>query len=706
MGEVNWKTGEKAIVYAGGAPVPDIKTELGTDEGASEAPAFDLSGITTPSGHERVAIRHSANRFNDDPKAVTTAQDPKTPKEKGPADHIIEYVPPKLHEETAELMNTPNSGAGKVLLTLYEKVGKDDELLCFFSFALPALVEWGVIDSISDLKGPAGKKLLALVDRAKNGSGDMFHFTIRMLLLKGAINKDELKKAFFSEAKWLTNLADATGNMERAERWKVLYFGIETLINAGLIKKGKLSEVFAYEPGHMLYEMAKASYIIDAGRDYFGFLLADWLVQVQATKLSAKVVGEFIRQTAPFAQKFYEAGRRQRERENKSDQQPLWRVTVRNFRGLLPLDDIPRLLDLLAKTLDDPMNTELAVYIQQKQKRNILRPAHIEEVRFARLYAEFLEALTQTAGLKQRWLVEKIDLSGITERYLKSEPEVVFDVVMVLNSFAEGLGDAWLLNAGYSTPAWEGSDQIIAVPVNILNVESIFSRYYLIKVLAPEGLKKYQFVWEKSDPGRLSVSNLAHMIMVFDWLKNLIGDEEASKAVADINVQDLSLDLRGIPEEMMTLPGLNKIRTDLNDRSAAINLGEGGRILMGDMFIAKLMNLLSNAVIVSDDNAKACESGNAVTISLMVKIFLGWSDLSRIGELDHGYDLAGTYKTLAGYMAAAVQNYFDNHQNEFLERPDKDLIRQRCRDLDHPLWLDRKKDMGDELQDFLKTYGE
>lgn len=665
-------------------------------------------GVIPPSGAPApsptpVAPKDTYLLAQADPVKKPAAKAPAKPKLEETQLKILEKVPKNLQKEIEAIFSRPDSKAAKILTAISLLAANEEERTSFFSFALPTLLEWKVLPNLGALNGKEGDILLELAKKAKGGTGEFVHFGLRRLMDAKVVPAKEAAQAFTHRAPWLFNLATAAGNMNSEQRWKVFHFGFGNLLEVKILKKEKLDDLFQYREGFMLFEMARATHIIEAGKDYFGFMLSDWLIENEATDLNSQVIGGFIRATSDLASKFYAAGRALRKKQGGGDSPPMWKLVVGNFRGLLPLSNIPKLLALMTRVLEDPYDSGLAAFVQEKKRLNILFPVTVEDLRHIQKYGEFLESLTQVAGLKEKWVKKNVTLARLSERYRREDPEIVIDVVMVLNGFISEYGDEWLKKAGVPVPSWEGGNKQIEVLVDVTTIRSVFAKHYIIKNLRPNDLKRYKFVWQNGKPGQVTVSNLSRMILMHGWLRELVGEEAAAKVFDQITLDGMKLDLRGIPDEVMVLKGLNDIRLKLNEQSSSVRTKEGGRVLMGDRFIEQLSNMLSTAIIVPPEDPRVHEGGRYVSISVMVRIFKGWSDFKEARNMDFAYDLMGPYKTLAGYIGAGVRDYFDNHREAFLAREDNKELRGRLKGLDKPLWLDRARDMSDDLMDFLEA---
>lgn len=595
----------------------------------------------------------------------------------GASKHILELISNgNLRQQAEAIFAKPKSNAAKVMRDIAGLFLNDDELVYFFSLVLPELVSHRLIKDLQTLDGDVGKRFFELAEKSKGGISDVFHFGIPQLVDRNVVTDADVVTVFNTRGSWIDSLAEAAGAMKSEVRWKVFHFGIDVLLQMKLLKKENLDEAFRYEDGSMLFEMAKASHVIDAGKDYFGYVFADWLDEVEADDLTPELIARFIRETAEPAGRFYKAGHAQREAKKISDQPPYWRTFVRNYVWLLPRNDMAKTLDLLARTLENPLDPSLPKYIEQQRKIHFFAPQTVEEVFRIKFYQDFLRVLTQDAEVPKLWLENTLNLGPLADHYRNEPPTVIYDVASILNEMAQGLGDKWIREGNFPLPKLGDQSQ---VAVNVSNVQDIFAKYQIIKIINPKGLDQYKFVWSGANIDRIPLANLGRIIVAQTWLKDIVGVEAATKAIGEIDPSKVIIDAKDFPREFMTMRSLNELRETMNARSAPNNTG--------DTLISALITLFGEVSVVNNNDLDAMQAG-FMPISLMIQLLKGWSDLSAV---PYG-DIQEDCQQLARGIAGKVAQYFNNqeHRGEFGAAKDSAEIRKLLMDNDAPLWMDQK----------------
>lgn len=606
---------------------------------------------------------------------------------------IVNHVPGSIRRRCA--MSLAAGERSGIVLRELAMITGTDESNKFFSAGLNTLIDTGIIGSTDELAGRIGERLIALAKKAGTGMCDFLNFAVGTLSDRKIVTGERLRSAFLNEDTWIDSLALAAGKMDAKEGWKALYFGIGSLIDLSLIRPDNIEEIFEYREGSMLCEMARATHILHAGRDYFGFMLLDWFEhwkhRTGTSKIDSQTIGAFIRQTAGPAQEFYNAGLNQRRRRKITDEGPRWRNVIRNFRGIMPMNDIPRLLSLLAKALDDPLDdTSLARYIEEAFMTRMLAPQNAENVRHAAFYGNFLESMTQQMGLRDEWISRNMSLSELSRIYKNLPPENIYDLAMTLNDTVRELGDNFIKKCDCPVPSWDGPDRPVRVFIDPVNLHSFYKRYYIIRVKNPKDLDRYHFIMGRTETGPVAVADFERWLEQFDQAKKMFGEAEAKKMfTAGLNRIDLKIG--EIPEKVMTLKGLNASRMKLNELS-----GSGGETRLGERYIMKLSGLFSEAIPIADSEAKHA-SGRDIPIGILIRLLFGWSEFDSISDTPFYGDIRGNYQTIAGHIANRVCGYFDKNPGE-LGRYHVVAIRMKLKELGHPLKIDKTaKDEGDRL---------
>lgn len=595
---------------------------------------------------------------------------------------ILRLVSPSFHDSAEKVLMDSGSETFKRLVQIKRILEGPNESF-FFTSGIQILREFGLLADSYSFGDLRGERLLDLVRMGRGNSGIAIHYGLDVLLNnRHIVGPRELTKAFFDRATWLDNLFCAAGNMSEKESWKA----IDELSGLGLITRENLDDMLNFSEGSALFELAKATYKIDAGRDYFGWLFKDWLFQSGATEITSKKIGEFVRETVDGANLFYAAGKRQRERAGKSPESfPRWRNIVGNFRSILPIntaEDYGILLGIIAKALDDPMDNTLPDYIGHHKKLNITQPTKPEEISVARQYGEFLESVAQQAGLKEKWFLNPVRLTALNHFYgrFRSSPSKIMDlfkVVQEINQVSAGLGDKWFKDLNFRHLSLEGRKEggRTIVDVSLSNLGTIYANYYLIKAKDPDSLAKYKFVWNKNsnvfddyDPA------LSEVILSITWIEELFGEEASRIIIADMDMNRLSFDLNHIPPALTDLVSMEKLRNELNGPSAT---GPG------DRYIGKYNQLLTSATIAEEGT----EGGTNISIGNLVKLFSAYSQLQTLDGIDKAADLKRVDKSMALNVAQKVKRYFDNHP-DVLVKGGYGYVRDLLKQMNTPLEMD------------------
>ncbi len=528
-----------------------------------------------------------------------------------------------------------------------------------FQFGIPSLIDLGILSSADDLNSDnpdsIGTTLIRMVEIAGDQAHGILYYAIPRILdekIRLFDNAASLKQNFhIKEGNWLESLSQMARDGDE-NIWTFFQFGFSALVEQEIIRKNFLDQDLVYQNGSLSFELTRLPKAIHGGADYFNYLMPDCLARFEKT--DAQTVAQFLKETMEPASLFYESGTSKGGRDDMR-----WHTKVRPFPSLLPLEDPATLLRLLAETRIDPQADSLPVWLKTKRGFSLIQPETLNDLDAISRYADFLTTLTQSGDAREKYLGE-LDLKKLTKNYSGKQATEIVQVAEILNTLSpstgdqKSLGDRWLGTSHFNSMHLKsGANGVVTVGID--NLDEVYATYFILKRSDPSSLADIHFVWTNGVNRKLSLADLSRLILASYRLETLLGEKQnpLKNFFADLDIQNLDLDLSHIPRQFFDIKGLESVREEINKYTD--NRG-------GDQFVLILGQAITTAPV------------HQIGIDNLVLAMNEWSKTENIRSVNLVRDVQGRYVLLAKHAATRVRDYFETNPEELRLRYDRTEI--------------------------------